>query len=220
MSFLRAIRLNDSCPRHSDEISDRFPRHFLSFSALAQPVYAASRTPTSSCICCYFLYLSVCLHQGAEAQNDAATQRAQVPDTRLHRVSEAEVCLLWPQVTTEREGGVGRGKHILSDKDTDAHPEKWTSPPLLSFHLSLGQPPPLNLNCEILTFFCVTCWTVCGFFFCESCIKRRGGNYALKYSVQCWSGLMRDYCRKTVALFTSVSPKQPSEAWKAHLVAC
>lgn len=150
----------------------------FSFSALAQPVYAASRTPTSSCICCYFLYLSVCLHQGAEAQNDAATQRAQVPDTRLHRVSEAEVCLLWPQVTTEREGGVGRGKHILSDKDTDAHPEKWTSPPpppLLSFHLNLGQPPPLNLNCEILTFFCVTCWTVCGVFFVRVVSKDEAG---------------------------------------------
>lgn len=75
-------------------------------SSLAQSVVHPRRPPppASAVTSC----LSLCLHQGAEAQNNTATQRAQVPDTRLHRVSEAEDCLLWPQVTTEGESERGR----------------------------------------------------------------------------------------------------------------
>lgn len=69
------------------------------------------------------LYLTSCislsLHQGVEAQSDTSAQWAQVPDTRLHRVSEAEVWLLWPHVAdpgpqaerdAERKRERGRGR--------------------------------------------------------------------------------------------------------------
>lgn len=48
-------------------------------------------------------------YQGAEAQSDAAAQRAQVPDPRLHRISEAEVGLLRQNVAAApARGGEGR----------------------------------------------------------------------------------------------------------------
>lgn len=141
--FLRGRSLNASSRRHFDEISDVSLQFSLSpshFVELARPVCAASHTPTSSCIRCYFLSLS-CFHQGAEAPNDAATQRAQVPDTWLHRVSEAEDCLLWPQVATggASEGGEERreegrkGTHVLSYKKK----KPILTPTLRSGHLRL-----------------------------------------------------------------------------------
>lgn len=62
-------------------------------------------------LCILFpVFLSLALHQGAEAQGDTAAERAQVPDTRLHRVSEAQVWLLWPLmlITTQKEAITGR----------------------------------------------------------------------------------------------------------------
>lgn len=66
---------------------------------LAQSALLPTHPPPlrlTSCVSLSPLSLSLCLsnYQGAEAQSDAAAQRTQVPDTRLHRVSEAEVRLL------------------------------------------------------------------------------------------------------------------------------
>ena len=74
----------------------------FSFSWFARPVCAASHTSTPSVS--NSLYLSP--HQGAEAQSDTAAQRAQVPDTRLHRVSEAEVWLLWSVADHDRQAEI------------------------------------------------------------------------------------------------------------------
>ncbi|XP_023675466.1 uncharacterized protein [Paramormyrops kingsleyae] len=53
--------------------------------------------------------------QGAEAEGKPAAQRAQVPDSRLHRISEAEVGVLWLHVEPPRDGLARVGLGELED---------------------------------------------------------------------------------------------------------
>lgn len=86
---------------------------------LAQSALLPTHPPPLRLTSCVSLSLSLCLsnYQGAEAPSDAAAQRTQVPDTRLHRVSEAEVRLLRQHVADppltggrERRGKRERGR--------------------------------------------------------------------------------------------------------------
>lgn len=93
------VGLNDSCQAFWLNLSAKgsfFPSLaiFLFLPWFARPVCAASHTSTPSAS----NFLCVSVHQGAETQSDTAAQWAQVPDTRLRRVSKAQVWLLCPRV--------------------------------------------------------------------------------------------------------------------------
>lgn len=89
-----------------DAISSLFPTLF-SFSALLPLNSLFPPFPP------LLLFLSAA--QGAEAEGEPAAQRAQVPDPRLHRISEAEVGVLWVHVEPPRDGPARGGPGQLED---------------------------------------------------------------------------------------------------------